>query len=104
SQIMLERLVVMDEVGAPEAFPMSSMMASGDSVERDAGFDAAARAIQPDDLATIIYTSGTTGVPKGVMLTQGNIASNIGQTAPKLGWQAGQVSLSFLPLSHVTAR
>src|SRR5205085_11910692 len=34
-------------------------------------------ALSPDDLATIMYTSGTTGDPKGVMLTHGNILSNV---------------------------
>src|SRR5437763_3418014 len=36
-------------------------------------------ALGPADLATIMYTSGTTGNPKGVMLTHGNILSNVAQ-------------------------
>jgi len=103
-ETQLEHIVVMDDVDNVDVVRMSEIMRPSESVPRDAQFDAAARSIGSDDLATIIYTSGTTGVPKGVMLTHGNLASNLEQTARSLGWQPGQVTLSFLPLSHVTAR
>ncbi|MBF2053424.1 MAG: long-chain fatty acid--CoA ligase [Candidatus Sericytochromatia bacterium] len=57
-----------------------------------------------DDLVSIVYTSGTTGNPKGVMLTHGNFASNAKAAAATLGFNASQVTLSFLPLSHVLER
>jgi long-chain acyl-CoA synthetase len=103
-ETQLEHIVAMDDLDNPSVIRMSEIMRTEEPVARDPQFDAAAQAVVPDDLATIIYTSGTTGVPKGVMLTQGNIASNLDQTGRSLGWQPGQVTLSFLPLSHVTAR
>jgi long-chain acyl-CoA synthetase len=63
-------------------------------------FDALAASIQPGSLATLIYTSGTTGEPKGVMLTHGNIASNINAIHEVLAKGPDDVALSFLPLSH----
>jgi long-chain acyl-CoA synthetase len=60
--------------------------------------------IAADSLATILYTSGTTGEPKGVMLTQGNLASNAGATMEAFGCDERQLRLNFLPLSHVFAR
>jgi long-chain acyl-CoA synthetase len=74
-------------------------------IERGAGvdiaaFEARARAVQPDDLATFIYTSGTTGQPKGVMLTHRNIASNVAASIPAIEIERQFTALSFLPLSH----
>ncbi len=57
-----------------------------------------------DDLLTLIYTSGTTGQPKGVMLDYTNIGSQLESHDTKLAFNAGERSLSFLPLSHVFER
>ena len=103
SRTALEKVVVMDYVGIPEGIPMHRMMVNLDT-GRDAELDARGKSIAPDDLASIVYTSGTTGTPKGVMLTHGNLASNLIYAEQYFGFAAGQVAISFLPLSHVTAR
>jgi long-chain acyl-CoA synthetase len=69
-----------------------------------AEIEAKARSIGPDDLATIVYTSGTTGTSKGAMLTHGNIASNIQCSLLGFNMRPGLISISFLPLCHITAR
>lgn len=68
----------------------------------DANYDYEAEAlkVQADDVLTLIYTSGTTGNPKGVMLTHGNIVSNIKASNARLGITDEDKFLSFLPLSH----
>jgi long-chain acyl-CoA synthetase len=70
----------------------------------NAEFNARAAAVAPGDLATIIYTSGTTGEPKGVMLTHGNLACNFTLSTKPFGFNQNDSCISFLPLSHVTAR
>ncbi len=103
AQTRLEKIVVMDYIGIPDAVPMHRLMHEGPTA-RDPEFDARAQAITPGDLATIIYTSGTTGQPKGAMLTQGNLASNLLHSLNDYPMGVGDLSVSFLPLSHITAR
>lgn len=54
----------------------------------------------PDDTAAIIYTSGTTGHSKGVVLTHGNITSNIDASDTCAYIQPNERLLSILPLAH----
>jgi long-chain acyl-CoA synthetase len=104
-QTAVEKVVVMDLLECPDAdaMPMQQLMCEGKG-GRDLNMEASARAIIPDDLASIIYTSGTTGTSKGVQLTHGNLTSNVLNSLNDFDVRIGDVSVSFLPLSHVTAR
>ena len=107
AQTALEHVVMMDSANVPaDAVMFSALMhdAEGRGAERDAEFDALVGSVQPTELATLIYTSGTTGEPKGVMLTHGNIASNTSYATREFGFGPEDGCISFLPLSHITAR
>ncbi|CAJ2674459.1 long chain acyl-CoA synthetase 9, chloroplastic-like isoform X2 [Trifolium pratense] len=56
----------------------------------------------PADVAVIMYTSGSTGLPKGVMMTHGNVLATLSAVmtiVPKLGKK--DVYLAYLPLAHI---
>ena len=67
-------------------------------------FQDRAKAVRPDDLATIVYTSGTTGEPKGVMLTHANLTANIEGALRPFKVDETDTALSFLPLCHAFER
>ncbi|GAC1414636.1 MAG: long-chain fatty acid--CoA ligase [Acidobacteriaceae bacterium] len=101
----LQRIIVMDPGEFDGAEGFATLMADAPALEaRNPEFDAKLKEIRPEDLATIIYTSGTTGEPKGVMLTHGNLASNFSLSTVPFGFSEKDRCISFLPLSHVTAR
>jgi long-chain acyl-CoA synthetase len=105
----LEHVVVFD----PPASPPKGVIAWDDFLEigaRQANalsreeFRSQAEGADPEDTATILYTSGTTGDPKGVMLSHDNLHSNVRASAQLLPVDESDLTLSFLPLSHVFQR
>ena len=111
SQTQIEKIIVMDALEftgdlAPfvgRCVTMKQITSQGPET-LGADLESRARSISPNDLATIVYTSGTTGTSKGAMLTHGNIASNISYSLAGFEMHPGLVSISFLPLCHITAR
>lgn len=104
----LKRVIYMQELGettepsvsnAPSSWTISSFEEVKSLGQRSP--------VQPDlpasgDVAVIMYTSGSTGLPKGVMMTHGNMVATVAgvsHVVPELG--SKDVYLAYLPLAHV---
>jgi long-subunit acyl-CoA synthetase (AMP-forming) len=70
----------------------------------DFDFEAAWRAVQPDDILTLIYTSGTTGPPKGVQLTHSNLISAVQGFDDVISFPSDGRVVSWLPMAHIAER
>jgi acyl-CoA synthetase (AMP-forming)/AMP-acid ligase II len=70
-------------------------------IEQNRGRRVADADLGDDALQRVIYTSGTTSLPKGVMLTHGNVNMNMHAQIVELGLRAGDRILNFAPLYHV---
>ena len=95
------RHVVLVDGRDHKAMPLS------DLEERGAGgldLRAAARATDPDDVATIVYTSGTSGRPKGVELTHANLLAAARAAQERLELAPHGRLVSYLPAAHIVDR
>lgn len=107
----LEHIIVMNddvELDEPNVLKFADVVRSGAAsmaqAERRAWFESECAASTPDDLVTLIYTSGTTGNPKGVMLTNTNLVSNVEGSSDAIDIGDKDLLLSFLPLCHAYER
>uniref|UniRef100_A0A832A8Q4 Long-chain fatty acid--CoA ligase n=1 Tax=Desulfacinum infernum TaxID=35837 RepID=A0A832A8Q4_9BACT len=105
----VKAVVRLDEAaGEPvseKVMTFDQFLALGDAASLSDAVSARLAEAGPEDLLTLIYTSGTTGEPKGVMLTQSNVLYQMTsheERIPPCG--ETDVSLCFLPLSHVFER
>ncbi len=57
---------------------------------------------KPDDLAVLMYTSGTSSLPKGVMLTFGNLQSDVQAAITHAQLEGRHRFLGIIPLFHST--
>lgn len=92
--------------GAPGDFSLTLKEFENQSEAREAvyQFEKGLSDVKLNDPATIIYTSGTTGPPKGVVLSHLNFLTNAEDASEAVPLDHSDVTLSFLPLSHVFER
>jgi long-chain acyl-CoA synthetase len=97
------RLIFTDAQNLEKARAVSAdvIVLPGDEILKTAGTPSPFRPPGNDDTALIIYTSGTTGDPKGVELTQLNLAVEIRGVSELMDVRDQHRILSVLPFSHV---
>src|SRR5215210_3324261 len=98
--VSVEHVITVDGSG-DDTMSLAEMESQG---AQDFDFEAAWRAVEPDDVLTLIYTSGTTGPPKGVQLTHANMLAQCRGMGQILPIRAGARTTSYLPSAHIADR
>ena len=108
ARIVVTEKAFEDRIRALEGVEHVIVVDGGDDVEQHApegfDFDAAWRAVEPDDVLTLIYTSGTTGPPKGVQLTHTNLLSAVRGFDDVIAFPDDGRVISWLPMAHIAER
>ena len=89
----VEHLIVIDDGGEVESHASDGF-----------DFEAAWKAVEPDDALTLIYTSGTTGPPKGVQLTHTNLITAVNGFDKVIAFPDDGRVVSWLPMAHIAER
>ena len=99
----LKEIYTFDDIADEKSW--KDLLALGEDTSNQDEVEARKDAVKSEDLATLIYTSGTTGRPKGVMLSHGNIVSNVLTSEKNVPLAKGNdKALSFLPVCHIFER
>jgi long-chain acyl-CoA synthetase len=97
----IHHVIVVDAGGTDEAMTIADVEAEGDP---EFDFEAAWRAVAPEDVLTLIYTSGTTGPPKGVQLTHANLLAAVNGFDQVIAFPDNGRVVSWLPMAHIAER
>ncbi|MCJ8310609.1 MAG: long-chain fatty acid--CoA ligase [Rhizobiaceae bacterium] len=107
----LIKTIVMDRDGLhdfthPDVLFLEELYGLGKEYERDhpQRFDEEIALSSPDDTAILVYTSGTTGMPKGAMISHGNIMFSLSSGLQAAPVYADDEQICFLPLCHILER
>jgi long-chain acyl-CoA synthetase len=108
ARIVVTEKAFEDRIRGLEGVEHVIVVDGGDDVEQHAqegfAFEAAWRAVEPDDVLTLIYTSGTTGPPKGVQLTHSNLIAAVRGFDDVIAFPDDGRVISWLPMAHIAER
>ena len=101
ARALLDRVPALERLLALEDRPGDPWISVPELIERHSGERVPDAEVGDDDVQRILYTSGTTSLPKGAMLTHGNVNANMNAQVVELALTPEDRILNFAPLYHV---
>jgi long-chain acyl-CoA synthetase len=99
----VEHVIDVDGGGREGTMSLAELEEKGEA-SSDFDFEAAWKAVEPDDVLTLIYTSGTTGPPKGVQIMHKNELTAGRSFDQIIQFPNGASVVSYLPMAHIAER